>query len=517
MYRWKPYWVDGALTTTICEELEKVYRVITLSLRFFHNTYLLKKSRISERNISKPRLTSLRKIAFLNRSSAREFAGYLGRFFEGRFRSLEHTVTIRLYSPKDVSIFVMNAPLKLEDMFGNMSSLQLMTASGNFADVETLSDNWTSLNHTTLAPSSSSSVGSTGKQRSLNDYLWIYCSPVIFVVGIVGNALTLAVMTQKRLRGTTTAVYMPVIAAFDTAALITGILPEWLEACEAVVFNKLHPWTCKLEKFTFYTTSDLAIWVLVLFTLDRLIAVCFPLKKNVACVPRRALIACAVIGGLCALKNVHVFWTRGYDPSKKTNCGRPQPFTDFELHVRPWIAFALINALPFAVLVTSNSLIIWTLAVVSRARLDTKTGGRGSSNRNFNQTTMMCLSASFAFLVCVTPSMITLIGRPYWSDRPNYAYDVAKAVSNQLAYLNHAINFFLYCLTGQKFRSELLFLVCRRRGRTAAQEEQQTWQTYLSADGRSRPVRKGVARGLDTVKDQVIQPLAPVVFKNTEF
>lgn len=404
-------------------------------------------------------------------------------------------------------------------MSGNhLSSSINETLSRNFDDVET-SENWTSLSRA-FVPVYPSSSSPSAKQRSLNDYLWIYFSPVIFVVGICGNALTLAVMTQKRLRGTTTAVYMPVIAAFDMAALLSGILPEWLEACQIVVFNKLHPWTCKLEKFTFYTTSDLAIWALVLFTLDRLIAVCFPLKKNIACVPRRALIACAVLGGLCVVKNVHVFWTRGYDSSnstgvvKKNNCGRPHPYTYFENHIRPWIAFALINALPFAVLVTSNSLIIWTLAVVRRARLDAKSGGK--SNRNFNQTTMMCLSASFAFLVCVTPSMITLIGRPYWTVKPNFAYDVAKAVNNQLAYLNHAINFFLYCLTGQKFRNELVFLLCRKR-RARAQEEQQTWQTYLTADGRSRPIRKGVARGLDTVKDQVIQPLAPVVFKSSEF
>ena len=293
----------------------------------------------------------------------------------------------------------------------------------------------------------------------LDDYLWIYVSPIILVLGLTGNGMTLAVMCRKCLRGSTTSVYMPVMAVFDTIALTSGIIPEWSDACGFVTFNSLHPFTCKLEKFTFYTTSDTAIWILVLFTFDRFIAVCFPLRKRSICVPRRAKIAC-FCAFLCAvLKNFHVFFTRGAvyneDGSVVKNCGKPEAFAHFESHIRPYLAMVLISVVPFCLMLCFNCKIIWTLTQMKsvHALVDPTKHGKGNA---FRQTTMMCMSASFAFLICIIPSMVMLIGKPYWTVTPNQVYNVAKAINNQLAYLNHSINFFLYCITGKKFRTELV-------------------------------------------------------------
>jgi len=65
----------------------------------------------------------------------------------------------------------------------------------------------------------------------------------------------LAVMTRPQMSGTTTSVHLSVMAAADTLVLVSGLLPDWLEAFTGgdVVFKKLHPATCKLEKFVFYT------------------------------------------------------------------------------------------------------------------------------------------------------------------------------------------------------------------------------------------------------------------------
>jgi len=45
----------------------------------------------------------------------------------------------------------------------------------------------------------------------------------------------------------------------------------------------IHRWTCKTEIFSFYTASDAAIWILVSFTVDRFVAVTFPLQKRNIC------------------------------------------------------------------------------------------------------------------------------------------------------------------------------------------------------------------------------------------
>ena len=60
--------------------------------------------------------------------------------------------------------------------------------------------------------------------------LWSYVGPVIFIVGVVGNVLILVTMAQRRMRGTSTCVYLRCMAVADLAVLLTGMIPEWLEA-----------------------------------------------------------------------------------------------------------------------------------------------------------------------------------------------------------------------------------------------------------------------------------------------
>lgn len=129
---------------------------------------------------------------------------------------------------------------------------------------------------TTTIPNSASSRADF--YRHLERSLWVWMSPFIFVLGMMGNALILAVMRRRRMRGTTTSVYLPLIALTDILVLICGIIPEYLEAALSIKFKELHPVTCKLEKFSFYTMADTSIWILVLFTFDRFVAVVLPLK-----------------------------------------------------------------------------------------------------------------------------------------------------------------------------------------------------------------------------------------------
>ena len=70
------------------------------------------------------------------------------------------------------------------------------------------------------------------------------------------------------------------------------------------------------------------------------------------------------------------------------------------------------------------------------------TSSRGGGDR-VPQMTALCLSASFCFLACVTPSMIQLtvlavpsmillIGKPYWNTPGTHWYAIAKSVTNQV-------------------------------------------------------------------------------------
>lgn len=127
---------------------------------------------------------------------------------------------------------------------------------------------------------------------------------------------------------------------------------------------------CKLEKFMFYTSSDTSIWICVVFTVDRFVAVCFPLQHRHSYFSASVAKYYALAASLTAVvKNLHVLWTRGAEYrlvddddaqlELVSNCGRPTlEYRQFEFYVRPWIAFAVVFVVPFCILViisTQNS------------------------------------------------------------------------------------------------------------------------------------------------------------------
>jgi len=202
--------------------------------------------------------------------------------------------------------------------------------------------------------------------------LWTYAGPCIFFIGLFGNTCILLVMSQRRMQGTSTCVYLQWMAAADILVLVSGMVTEWVEALFDIVFKEIDERLCKLEKFTFYTSSDMSIWICVAFTVDRYIAVSFPLKHRNSCFRPANAKYYAMSASLAAfVKNFHVFWTRGAefrsidDDGLDTglelvsNCGRPtDAYRHFEFFVRPWIAFALVFAVPFCVIVFCNTFII---------------------------------------------------------------------------------------------------------------------------------------------------------------
>lgn len=324
--------------------------------------------------------------------------------------------------------------------------------------------------------------------------------------------------------------------------------------------QNIHPITCKIEKFFFYSAADVSVWTLVIFTLDRYVAVCHPLRKKAVCTAHRARYFSSVVIMVAVAKNAHVFWTRGiqYKMDKVTKqlfirkfCGTTEPgYEYFESYVRSWIVFVFVNGLPAIIISICNFFIVKSMFSISKKSCATSTTARKptaesttslhkrtssqaiskdtpkvkksfsethASNSSLNlsrhsianpgdlqipgrtsiqsrystqtslslprnkspqqqrtlavtsvqsinnkalvQMTAMCLAASICFLVCNTPSVVLYVGREYWEK--NEGYYIFKPMYNIFVYVNHAINFILYCLTGQRFRRVFVDFFCR--------------------------------------------------------
>jgi len=118
-----------------------------------------------------------------------------------------------------------------------------MNADNFLVSDVTLVETWSTLESVTGSTGNVSSVV-TERQKKPSDsdyaFVWIYVSPLVLLVGIFGNALTLCVMTRRRMSGTSTSVYLSAMAIADTLALVCRIPPEFFEACELFVFSELN-------------------------------------------------------------------------------------------------------------------------------------------------------------------------------------------------------------------------------------------------------------------------------------
>jgi len=101
-------------------------------------------------------------------------------------------------------------------------------------------------------------------------------------------------------------------------------------------------------------------------------------------------------------------------------------------------------------------------------------GGDQSTLGRQARVTYMLLSVSVTYLLLTAPFTLNLLVAPRFTDRQVRArYQLVKAFFFLFMYANHAVNFYLYCLTGKKFRHELCEMFCsakhsivgaRRRG-----------------------------------------------------
>ena len=204
---------------------------------------------------------------------------------------------------------------------------------------------------------------------------------------------------------------------------------------------------------------------------SRFVAVWFPLRALRLCTPRRARIISLLSLLILCLYNSHVFWnvhltTKSYGTRIRYKCGA-LPENTFIIKYYHWIKLATYSCVPFVLVLFLNvSIIIRILARFRHndlLRADSmRTIGTTNPAGADHRVTAMLLVVSLSWLLLTAPFMLwTFIATTRADDYHQNAKDfLAKTISFALMYMNHAVNFYLYCITGARFRNELL-RICR--------------------------------------------------------
>ena len=112
-----------------------------------------------------------------------------------------------------------------------------------------------------------------------------YYLPIVAVVGSIGNTLSLMVVLQKHNRRISCCVYMAFLAVSDQCMMAYA----WYYWVDSVPAPRVHSdYECRAAAWMFQFFSNYSIYLILFMTLDRCIAVRFPLKALVICTPKRA-------------------------------------------------------------------------------------------------------------------------------------------------------------------------------------------------------------------------------------
>ena len=209
-------------------------------------------------------------------------------------------------------------------------------------------------------------------------------------------------------------------------------------------------------------------------TVDRYIAVRYPLQAASYCSARRSRRILLVLLTGCAIYNIPYIYTTGV--VNHTTCVATMTRTTFTLSFS-LIRFLLNAALPFTFLLALNVRIITIIRNRQQLQLETRsstnehvtpTVGREpkpASHRRGGETqlTLMLLLVVLTLVTLTTPHYIYLIIysiRSKGSTAQQYAqFVLIFHITNKMYNCSFAVNFFLYCISGTKFRNDLALVI----------------------------------------------------------
>ena len=281
--------------------------------------------------------------------------------------------------------------------------------------------------------------------------------------GSVGNILSFLVLRRPKLRGNSISLYLMVLALSDLATLVFGQgARHWIRSVTGYDPPKDSLFYCQFWQ-VLAVASVYSNYILAGVSAERCIAINFPLKARSLLSRTKSKIYLACSLAFAILYRLHAFWTFKINVKDgQKSCGiDPQNY--FAREVRPWYDLVLKWGDPMIVIVISNIFIIKSLHHARKKRIDLGAGGEGGKEQDqkLKSLVVMLVVVSITFVIMVSPVHINYVVNASSFD-PGYASAEKGAAIRRLAfacgitsvYLNHAINFFLYVISGGDFREE---------------------------------------------------------------
>ena len=286
----------------------------------------------------------------------------------------------------------------------------------------------------------------------------IFC--VIIVFGCIGNILVIVVVVRNREQyASTTNIFIVNLAVADLAFLVFCV------PFHAVIYTSPDTWpfgnvVCKVVHGVQFASMAASIYTMVAMSLDRFLAVGYPLRTKHLRQPPAAL---AVVVGvwttsaLLAAPWIAVYTVREYElPGFSPISVCADDWAMFGWH-RP-TGFLVLFVVDYAVPVASIGAL--SALTVSRLWATETTADSGPAQRQSvvakQRVTKLIVVVVAVFAICWLPSHIVWLWTNFFRSawRHTYAFYYVRIAAHVLSYANSCMNPFIYAFVSSRFRRE---------------------------------------------------------------
>ncbi|XP_071143983.1 probable G-protein coupled receptor 139 [Mytilus edulis] len=349
----------------------------------------------------------------------------------------------------------------IDETKGNLTTIPACNLNGSDYNLPNCSDS--SFNFTFKGATVIRTTGLT---------FFTYITPIIFIIGVVGNTLSLLVFLTRNMRRLPASLYLAAISCADLMALLSYVLIEWLRRGLPTAFGSSAPLflerdgTCHVILFLIYNFRFLSSWLVVCFTVERYIGVCHPLKRrrNISDTSSsRRVIAVVIVISVCvALFRPWLNKEINIGPNKVPWCVRRNEYRLVSF-VYDCIFCVSITFIPFFIITCLNALIIRKLIRRNKHHRRNRIISEESIIRL--EFTLILIAVSVCFVVFNTPYAVLWLTHFINSGARHMDIGAVLSKSQNILYftktvyfMNYSVHFFLYSITGAYFRKELLML-----------------------------------------------------------
>ncbi|KAL8572877.1 hypothetical protein ACOMHN_011126 [Nucella lapillus] len=300
--------------------------------------------------------------------------------------------------------------------------------------------------------------------------LWLIVPPVLLILGCFGNVMTMVVMRGMRASTSEStaclSVYFTALAFSDLILLITAVLWDWPDMAFGTMVPYFSDLPCTVPFFVLFLTSMTSAWFLVAMTCQRLMSVVLPLRVGVLCTVKRGKMIVAVIVLLSSVANMYIFFI--YRLQNVDGVYEECVSIDKDLAgVFKLMDLFLAALIPFLIIIVANCVLI--RKAMQSMRMTGKVQGQANSRSDqVSSMTSTLIATSTAFLVLTLPTCLFDL---YMEAVGLYKGEIEdENLSEQLAVVdtvfamvwmsNSAVNFYIYVLSGSKFREETKRCLC---------------------------------------------------------